>query len=107
VAALALEPDPPRLVEFGGPEALSRNEAIAIAERLTGRRLRVQRVPLLVARVGARLLDRPNDALASIFGTGLVQDLVNAHWDDAAFRERGLTPRSATAWLEEQAASLE
>ena len=31
VAAVAVEPDPPAMVEFGGPEAISRNEAIAIA----------------------------------------------------------------------------
>ena len=45
VVALALETDPPEVVEFGGPEALSRNEAIAVAERVTGRPMKVQRVP--------------------------------------------------------------
>ena len=33
VVSLAVEADPPGVVEFGGPEALSRNEVIAVAER--------------------------------------------------------------------------
>jgi uncharacterized protein YbjT (DUF2867 family) len=105
VAALALEPDPPSIVEFGGPEALSRNEAIAIAERLTGRRLKRQRMPRIAGKLGMRLLDRPNDAVASIFGAGLHLDLVEADWDDAPLRVRGITPRSATEWLTQQANS--
>jgi uncharacterized protein YbjT (DUF2867 family) len=102
VVAVALEADPPPIVEFGGPEALSRNEAIAIAERLTGRTMKTMRMPRAVAKVGMRLLDRPNDALASVFGAGLHQDLVAAAWDDAPFRARGTTPRSVTEWLEQQ-----
>ena len=106
MVALAVEADPPEVVEFGGPEALSRNEAIAIAQRLTGRTMTIQRVPRAVARIGLRLLDRPNDALASIFGAGLHQDLVVADWDDSPFRVREITPRSATEWLEQQAKSV-
>ncbi len=37
---------------------------------------------------------------------GLVQDLVEASWNDSAFRNRGIIPRTATAWLEEQVAAL-
>jgi uncharacterized protein YbjT (DUF2867 family) len=32
VAALAVEPDPPEVLQVGGPEALTRNEAVAVAE---------------------------------------------------------------------------
>ncbi|HEX4976258.1 MAG TPA: NAD(P)H-binding protein [Nocardioides sp.] len=103
VAAVAVEPDPPAVVEVGGPEALTRNEAIAVAERATGRSFKVQRVPLAVARVGMRLLARPNDAVASILGTGVLQDTAPLTCDDVPLRERGITPRSATEWIEEQA----
>ena len=103
VAVLATEADPPGVVEFGGPEALSRNEAVAVAERLTGRKMRRQRMPRLAARLGLRLLDKRNDALASVFGVGLQLDLVSADWDDAPLRTRGIRPRSATQWLEQQA----
>jgi uncharacterized protein YbjT (DUF2867 family) len=106
IAAIAVEPDPPALLEFGGPEELSRNEAVAVAERETGRTFKRQRMPRLVARAAIRILARPNDALASVFGTGLLQDLTTPRWDDAPLRERGIDPRSATAFIQEQARAL-
>ena len=103
VAAVVGEVDPPDIVTFGGPEAISRNEAITIAEQATGRKIKVQRMPRAVARLGMRLLDRPNPAMATIFGTGLMQDLLPVTWDDGPLRERGVTPRSASDWIREQA----
>ena len=103
LAAVAVEPEPPDVVEFGGPEALSRNEAIALAERLTGRQIKVQRLPRPVARLGMRLLARPNDALASVFGTGLLQDLGESRCDDAPLTQRGITARPASQFIREQA----
>jgi uncharacterized protein YbjT (DUF2867 family) len=102
VAELAVEPDPPLVFEVGGPEAISKNEAVAIVEGITGRPLKVQRMPRPVARLAARLLDKRNDALASAFGAGLLQDLRPADWDDAALRQRGIVPRSASDFLREQ-----
>ncbi|MDQ1600877.1 MAG: hypothetical protein QOD68_2351 [Actinomycetota bacterium] len=103
VAALAVEPDPPAMVEFGGPEALSRNEAIAIAEQATGRSIKRQRLPRPLTRLGMRLLARPNDALASVFGAGLLQDLVASGWDDAPLKERGINAKPASQFIREQA----
>lgn len=103
VAAVVVEDDPPDIVTFGGPEAISRNEAIAIAEQATGRNIKVQRMPRAAARLGMRLLDRPHPAMATIFGTGLMQDLLEVTWDDAPLLERGITPRSASDWIKEQA----
>lgn len=103
VAAVVVEADPPDIVTFGGPEAISRNEAIDIAEQATGKKIKVQRMPRAVARLGMRLLDRPSPAKATIFGTGLMQDLLAVTWDDAPLRERGITPRSASDWIKEQA----
>ncbi|WP_406051597.1 SDR family oxidoreductase [Kribbella sp. NBC_00889] len=99
VAAVAVEPDPPELIEFGGPEALSRNEAVAIAEQFTGRRLKVQHMPRPVVRVMVRILSRTNDGMASALGVGLLQDLHDAPWDDEPLRSRGITPRSTTDYL--------
>jgi uncharacterized protein YbjT (DUF2867 family) len=106
VAAVAVEPDPPEIVEFGGPEALSRNGAIAVAERLTGRKFKRQRMPRFATRLGMRVLDNRKPELATVFGTGLIQDLVVPRWDDAPLRERGIEPRSATEFLRQQAESL-
>ncbi|MDX6252732.1 MAG: hypothetical protein QOF10_6092 [Kribbellaceae bacterium] len=106
VAAVAVEPDPPALIEFGGPEAISRNEAVGIAQALTDRHMKVQRMPRPLARLGIRLLSKRNDALASVFGAGLAQDLHEAHWDDKPLRDRGITSRSASDFLREQARRL-
>jgi uncharacterized protein YbjT (DUF2867 family) len=103
VAAVGVEVDPPDIVTFGGPEAISRNEAIAIAQQATGRRIKVQRMPRVLTRLGMRLLDRPNPAMATIFGTGWMPDLLPVTWDDVPLRERGITPRSASDWIREQA----
>jgi hypothetical protein len=62
-----------------------------------------QRVPPPVARLAMKLLSRPNDALASILGTGVTMDQSEITWDDAPLRERGITPRSATDWINQQA----
>ena len=103
VAAVSVEPDPPQDIDVGGPESLSRNQAIEVAERATGRRFKVQRMPLPMVKAAARALPRANDALASIFGTGLMQDLTPVTWDDSPLTTRGISPRSATAWIEAQA----
>jgi uncharacterized protein YbjT (DUF2867 family) len=103
VAAVSVEPDPPALLEFGGPEALSRNEAVALARGLVGHPIKVQRMPRAVARLGIRLLNGRNDALASVFGAGLLQDLMEATWDDGPLRDRGIVPRPASDFLREQA----
>lgn len=106
VASVAVELDPPAMIEFGGPEAVSRNEAIAIAEELTQRKLKVQRMPRSLARLAIRILNRRNDGLASAFGGGLLQDLRAATWDDEPLRQRGITPRSASDFLRDQADRL-
>jgi uncharacterized protein YbjT (DUF2867 family) len=106
LATVAVEPDPPAVVEFGGPEALTRNEAIAIAEQVTGKRMKRQTMPRAIARLGMRLLDRPNDALASVFGAGLLQDLVESRWDDTALTQRGITAKPASEFIREQARGL-
>ena len=106
IVAVTTEPAPPDVVEFGGPEALSRNGAIAVAERLTGRRMKRQAMPLPVARLGMRLLAGPRDGLASVFGTGVLQDVVPPRWDDAPLRERSIKPRSASEFLEAEARAM-
>jgi uncharacterized protein YbjT (DUF2867 family) len=103
VAHVALEADPPAVLEFGGPEPLSRNAAIAVAERAVGRPLKRQAMPLPLARIGMRLLAKRNPALASVFGAGLMQDLQTPTWDESPLRERGIDPRSATEFIEGQA----
>ena len=103
LAALAVEPDPPEVLTVGGPEAISKNEAVAVVESATGRKMKVQHMPRIIARLAIRLLDKRNAALASAFGAGLLQDVRPADWDDAPLRERGIEPTPASAFLREQA----
>ncbi len=103
IGAVATEPDPPALIEFGGPEALSRIEAVAVAEEFLHRRIKVQRMPAPAARLASRLLARANDGLASVLGGGLLQSLHDATWTDEPLRTRGIVPRSATDFLRAQA----
>jgi uncharacterized protein YbjT (DUF2867 family) len=106
LVAVAVEPDPPEVMEFGGPELLSRNETIAVAELETGRTIRRRRMPRPLVRLGMRVLGRLNPALASVFGLGLVVDLVEPDRDDAPLLNRGIDPKSASDFIREQAAAL-
>ena len=103
VAALTTAAAAPEVVEVGGPEAISRNRAIEVVEEVLDRRMRRQAMPLAVARVGMRLMDRPKPALASVFGLGVLQATVESGCDDAPLREHGISPTSATEFLRAQA----
>src|SRR5205823_4397322 len=95
VAAVVSEPDPPQEIDFGGPESISRNEAVVIAERELGRAIRRRRMPRAAVRIAMRLLARPNPALSSVFGLGLVMDLVEPDWSDEPLRQRNIHPTPA------------
>jgi hypothetical protein len=103
VAAVATEVDPPAVVELGGPEALSKNECVAIAEEALGRGVATRHMPRSIARLAARVLARVHDGLASVLGLALHQDLVPARWDDAPLRQRGITPTSTSEFIRDQA----
>ena len=103
LSAVARESDPPALIEFGGPEPLTKNEAISIAAELSHHRMKVHHLPRGVARIAIRLLDRRNDALASALGAGLLEDIQEATWDDQPLRQRGINPRPASDFLRENA----
>ena len=105
VVDVALEPDPPERIEFGGPEALSRNEAVELAQRISGRTMKRRRLPRPVVRLVMQLLARRKPALASVFGVGLLMDLHESGWDEAPLRDRGIEAKSASDYLREQAAS--
>jgi uncharacterized protein YbjT (DUF2867 family) len=103
VAAVAVEPHPPELITVGGPEALTKNEAVSLVEVEKGRRMKVHHMPRAAARLATRLLDRRNDALSSVFGAGLDQDLHPAAWDDQPLLSRGIKPTRVSDFLREQA----
>ena len=102
VTALAFEDDPPRLVEVGGPDALSKNETADLAERLGGRELKRRRMPRPAARLLSRLVARRKPEVATVLGLGLMMDLHESRCDDASLRERGIDPRPVAAHFQRQ-----
>ena len=51
----ALADDPPRLVEFGGPEGLTRNQAVDLFEQALGARVQRRHIPRPALAAGATL----------------------------------------------------
>jgi NADH dehydrogenase len=95
-ARLALEPEPPALVEFGGPEPMTRLEVVSAMERAWGTRMRRIHVPRPALAVGARVTRRLKPEVASLMGMALAADTSTITWTDAPLRERGIDPRSVT-----------
>jgi NADH dehydrogenase len=99
-ARLALAPDPPRQLEFGGPEAMTRNEAIASFERATGRRFRVRRVPRLALRAGSLALSSLRPHLASAMALSLVADQETTPRRADDLRSAGIDPLPVSAYVQ-------
>jgi NADH dehydrogenase len=99
VVRLATVPDPPRLIEFGGPEAMTRNELAAAFEAALGTPLRRRHVPRLVMRLGSAALRPIHPALASVLGMGLSLDLRDEAPDDLALRRLGIQGRPVSTYI--------
>lgn len=100
---LALTPDPPMLVEFGGPEALTQSQVVAAYEAATGRTFKVRRMPGLLLSVGNRALSRVKPDIALGLGLSAFMDAHPATWDDSALRDAGVQPRPASQFITETA----
>jgi len=98
---LALADDPPRIVEFGGPEAVSRKQLCDAIERVTGRPMKRSHVPRLVLRVASRALAPVKPAVASLMALALRMDTKDSSIDAAALIALGVEPRSASAYVEQ------
>lgn len=99
-AHLAVVPEPPDVVEFGGPEALTRREVVAAFEAATGRSFRIRRVPRVVLSAGRRALVHLRPGTASVLGLALFFDGHAATWDDKPLRDAGIVPRTVGAYIE-------
>lgn len=95
---LVLADDPPRLVEFGGPEALTRKQAVTVFEQALGEPIRVRHVPRTALRIGSVALRRFQPAMASVMGGALALDLHPAISTDEPLRQLGIAPRSVTTY---------
>lgn len=100
VAHLAVAEQVPSVVEFGGPEALTRNEVVSAFEAERGTTLTTRHVPRLALALGSRLMARPKPVMASLMGMALYNDTHPSPWDDQPLREAGIEPRPATAYIQ-------
>jgi NADH dehydrogenase len=98
IAVLTVAQDPPASVEFGGPEPLTRHEAVRVFEAATGRRIRTHHVPRSALRAGLRVLRRRRPDVASVMGLSLLADERDATWTEEPLRALGIEPRSVTAF---------
>lgn len=92
-------------MEFGGPEALTVNEAVAAFGEAIGRALKTRHVPRPVLSIASRLMARPKPALASLMAMALHSDTHPRAWDEEPLREAGVDPRPATAYITESVAT--
>jgi uncharacterized protein YbjT (DUF2867 family) len=104
-AHLAVAPRSPRVVEFGGPEALTMREVVDAYESETGRSFKVRRVPRPLLPVLRRVLRPVRPGLASVMGMAWYYDRHGSTWDDTAIRAIGIDPRPVSAYIREQAAA--
>jgi len=105
IVRLAAMPDPPRLVEFGGPEMMTRNELVGAFETALGTRLRRRHVPRLAMRVGSAALRRIHPGLSSVLGMGVSLDHRTAAPGDGVLRELGIQPRPVSAYIRDLVAA--
>ena len=96
---LATMDDPPAHVEFGGPEAMSRREAIEGYERATGATFRRIPVPRPAMAAGNRLLRSRKPAISSVMGMALVMDQEGVEVGPEPLRQLGIEPRSASDYI--------
>lgn len=102
---LALAEDPPHIVEMGGPEAVSPNEAIAAFERAIGRPIKASHVPRLMMRIGRIVMRHVKPVTASLMGMALASDLAPTTVRDEALRELGIDARPVRRYIDQAAAA--
>jgi NADH dehydrogenase len=100
---LALHDDPPREVAFGGPEALTRKEAVARFERALGRPIKRRHIPRAMLRGGSLALRRVKPVQASLMAMALDADVNPRPLPAEPLRELGIEPRPVGAYIDELA----
>jgi uncharacterized protein YbjT (DUF2867 family) len=101
---LALADDPPRVVEIGGPEAMSRMEAAAAFEQATGHPMHVRHIPRVVLRAGSHVgLVQP--LAAQMMRMMLAADLSDVPVRDAGLRALGIEAKPVSRYIREVVAA--
>lgn len=103
VAAIT-HPSVNRDLSLPGPEPLSAREAIQIAERETGKKFKVQRLPLPVIRVARRIVAPFNPALGSLLAMIVEQEQTPMSLPAAPYAEFCIRPTTFADYVRRQSA---
>lgn len=87
---------PPAVLEFDGPEAISRVQAAAAFEEALGRPLSRRHVPRAALRAGSVVLRRVHPVMSSVMQQSLTIDV-----DESALRTIGIDPRPVSRYIHE------
>jgi uncharacterized protein YbjT (DUF2867 family) len=103
---LATMDDPPAEIDLGGPEAMSRREAIEAYERATGAKFRRIPVPRPAMATGNRLLRNRKPAMAAVMGMALVMDQEGVEVSPEPMRGLGIEPMSAADYVAKESSAV-
>lgn len=99
----AFADDPPQVIEFGGPDPLTRKEVVRSFEQALQRELKVRRVPRPVLRAGCAALQRVAPVQASVMGMAWAADVQDQPASATPLRAMGIEPRSTAAYIDDVA----
>lgn len=85
-----------------GPEPLSAREAIHVAEQVTGKKFKVQRVPLTVLRVMRQIIEPFNGNLGSLLGMLVEQEQTPVSLPAAPYAEFRTRPTTFAEYVTRQ-----
>lgn len=106
VVAVATEPDPPAIVEFGGSERLTREQVADVMDAAYGVTMKRSHVPRAALRIGAGALSRIKPEVASLMGMSLYADTHEIGWGAEPLLSRGIQPRTTTDYIHAQASGI-
>lgn len=106
IVALAAHPDPPSSVELGGPEAITRLDAVEAFEHALQQPIRRRHIPRAGMMIGSRILRGIRPELASSMAMGLAMDRQDSSLGPAAFAELGISPRPVSEYIRAHAARI-
>ena len=95
-----------RNLHITGPEPLSGLDAVAIAERVTGRPFKVQKVPIAVLKIAGAILQPINPILASLLATAIGSKQGEAIDMEPTLREFGVKPTTFEEYVRLQTGSV-
>ena len=96
----AVADDPPELLEFGGPDPMTRKQVVRRFEESLRRPLKVRHVPRPALRAGCALLQHVHPVQASVMGMAWAADVQEQPASPTALRALGIEPRPTATYID-------